>query len=137
MIKYLNIRLQLMGTSNVEERGYVFDMCLAFSFHRTNWRTICVPFAFHLHSFFNIQTKNTEVPPSAAAPLGLCSLFLLIYFLILWIFMAIPCIFLIYSMYICPKYFPYIFLCMFVIYSVNSMKIMKLFSKAYDFVKKW
>ena len=41
-------------------------------------------------------------PPSAADPLGLCSLFLLIYLSILFIFIDIPYIFLMYFIFICP-----------------------------------
>ena len=59
-------------------------------------------------------------PPSAAAPLGLCSLFLLIYLFILWIFMDIPYIFLIYSIYI---YIYIYFLDMFHVFSLVCLLI--------------
>ena len=60
---------------------------------------------------FRIYFLNMFHVFSLVAPL--CSLFLLIYLFILWIVMDIPYIFLIYSIFICPKYFPCIFLCMF------------------------
>ena len=67
---------------------------------------------------------NTEAPPmvrppSATAPWDLCSLFLLIYFIILCIFMDIPYISLIDLISICPKHVPYISFVCFVFYSVN------------------
>ena len=61
--------------------------------------------------------------PPKAAPL--CSLFLLIYFFILWIFMVIPQIFFIYSryiyiyIYVLNIFHVFSFVC-FVIYSINS-----------------
>ena len=79
-------------------------------------------------------------PTGAAATLGLCSLFLLIYLFILWIFMDIPYIFLIYStyiyiyIYICPKYFAYSFLCMF--HNLFSQQIyIQLFNRSSCIVK--
>ena len=79
------------------------------------------------------MSRNKEHRPNgAAAPLGappkaapLCSLFLLIYFLIVWIFMDIPYIFLIYStyiyIYVLNIFHIFSFIC-FVIYSANTFK---------------